>query len=108
MQLVQRQNGSLTTATSATESVSATCRVEEPPVDLRARHKAVDVDCVGAFDLDGLQLLVLDEEELAFADLVAAALVVGIDRVAGLLVDELLAQPVSGLAVDLAEGNPLR
>ena len=61
-----------------------------------------------AFNLDGLQLLVLDEEELAFADLVAAALVVGIDRVAGLLVDELLAQPVAGPAVDLAEGNPLR
>jgi hypothetical protein len=63
---------------------------------------------VRTFNLDGLQLLVLDEEELAFADLVAAGLVVGIDRVAGLLVDELLAQPVAGLAVDLAEGNPLR
>jgi hypothetical protein len=38
---------------------------------------------VGAFDLDGLQLLVLDEEKLASADLVASALVVGVDRFAG-------------------------
>jgi hypothetical protein len=32
----------------------------------------------------------------------------GVDRFAALLVDELLAQPVAGLAVNLAEGNPLR
>jgi hypothetical protein len=31
-----------------------------------------------------------------------------VDRFAGLLIDKLLAQPVAGLAVDLAERNPLR
>jgi hypothetical protein len=46
---------------------------------------------VGALDLDGLQLFILDEEELAFADLVAAGLFVAVDRFARLLVDVLRA-----------------
>jgi hypothetical protein len=49
-----------------------------------------------------------DEEELAFADLVAPGLLGALDRLAGLLIDKLLTQPVAGLAVDLAERNPLR
>jgi hypothetical protein len=73
-----------------------TGRVEEALVDLGTRHEAVDVDRVGAPDFDGLQVLVLNEEELAFADLVAAGLVVPVDRFTGRLVDELLAQPVAG------------
>ena len=43
-------------------------RIEEALVDLRTRHKAVDVDRVRARDLDRLQFVVLDEEILAFAD----------------------------------------
>jgi hypothetical protein len=76
--------------------VIITGRVEEALVDLGTRHEAVDVDRVGAPDFDGLQVLVLNEEELAFADLVAAGLVVPVDRFTGRLVDELLAQPVAG------------
>ena len=83
-------------------------RVEETLVDIGARHETVDVDRVAAGDLDRLQLLILHEEILALADLVAAGLVVRLDGFAGLLVDELLAQPVAGLAVDLPERNSLR
>jgi hypothetical protein len=43
-------------------------RVEEAPVDFGAWHKAVDIDRVSAFDLDCLQLFVLDEEKLVFTD----------------------------------------
>ena len=63
--------------------VIITGRVEEALVDLGTRHEAVDVDRVGAPDFDGLQVLVLNEEELAFADLVAAGLVVPVDRFTG-------------------------
>jgi hypothetical protein len=63
---------------------------------------------VGALDLDRVELLVLDDQVLALGDLVAAALVLGGDRLAGFLVDELLAQAIAGRLVDLAEGNPLR
>jgi hypothetical protein len=68
--------------------------VEEALVDLEARHEAVDFDRMGALDLDGFEFLVLDHEVLPLGDLVAAALVFRVDRLAGLLIDELLAQPV--------------
>ena len=55
-----------------------------------------------------LRQQLIDEEELAFADLVAPGLLGALDRFAGLLIDKLLAQPVTGLAVDLPERNPLR
>ena len=45
---------------------------------------------MGARDLDRVQFRVLDHEVVAFADLVAAALVLGSDRLAGFLIDELL------------------
>src|SRR5580704_2688220 len=83
-------------------------RIEEALVDLRTLHKAIDVDYVRARDLDRLQLLIFDEEILAFADLVAAGFLMSLDDFAGFLVNELLAQPVAGLAIDLAERNPLR
>src|SRR5215218_4267035 len=38
--------------------------VEETLVDLRARHKAVDLDRVGALNLDRFQLGIIDNEEL--------------------------------------------
>jgi hypothetical protein len=47
---------------------------------LRARHQAVDLDGVGAFDLDCSELGIIDNEVLALGDLVAAAFVLGGDR----------------------------
>jgi hypothetical protein len=70
--------------------------VEKPLVDLGTGHETIDLDHVGALDLDGVKLLVLDDQVLTLGDLVAAALVLGGDRLAGLLVDELLAQPIAG------------
>src|SRR5580704_8676209 len=65
-------------------------RIEEALVDLRTLHKAIDVDNVRARDLDRLQLLIFDEEILAFADLVAAGFLMSLDDFAGFLVNELL------------------
>jgi hypothetical protein len=77
--------------------------VEIALVDLGARHEAFDVDRVRALDRDRLELVVVDRHVLALADLVAAALVRGIDRVAGLLVHHQLAQAMAGPGVDLVE-----
>src|SRR5213078_1073669 len=81
--------------------------VEEALVDLGPRHKAVDLDGVGAFDLDRFELGILDDEVLAFGDLVAAAFVFGGDRLAGLFIDELLSQAIAGGLVDLPERDAL-
>jgi hypothetical protein len=61
-----------------------------------------------ALDLQRFDLVVIDRNEDAFVDLVAAALVRSVDRVARHLIDELLPQPVAGLLVDLAKGHALR
>ena len=53
--------------------------VEEPLVDLRARHKAVDLDNVGALNLDRFQLRLIHENILTLGDLVAAAFVLRAD-----------------------------
>src|SRR5215216_6941174 len=81
--------------------------VEETLVDLRARHKAVDLDRVGALNLDRFQLGIIDNEELALGDLVAAAFIFGGDRGAGLFIDQLLAQAIAGGLVDLSECDAL-
>jgi hypothetical protein len=65
--------------------------VEEALIDLRARHEAVDLDRMGARDLDGVELLIGDDEILALRHLVAAGFVFGANRRAGLFIDELLA-----------------
>ena len=62
---------------------------------------------MGALDLDTVQLVVLDDEVLPLGDLVAAALVLGWDRLAGFLIDELLAQAIAGGLVDLPERDAL-
>src|SRR3954469_1036900 len=64
-------------------------------------------DGVRSRDLNCLQLVRLDLDILAVTELVAAALVLLINDVAGLLVDHLLAQPVAGLAVDLVKAGLL-
>src|SRR5438309_1767316 len=81
--------------------------IEKALVDLWARHKTVDIDHVGALDLDGFKFLVRDDQILPLGDLVAAALALGIDRLAGFLIDELLTQPIAGRLVDLPEGDAL-
>jgi hypothetical protein len=73
----------------------------------RGRHKAVDLDGVGARDLDGIELLVGDDEVVTPGDLVAAASVLRSDRRAGLFIDQLLAQTIAGGLVDLPECNAL-
>src|SRR6478735_2785793 len=73
--------------------------VEIALVDLVARHKALDVDGVVALDLDRFELLRLDLDIFALAQLVAASLLVALDDIAGLGVDHLLLQSVAGLAV---------
>src|SRR5262249_53525212 len=77
-------------------------------VDLGSRDEGVDSDCVGAFDPNLLDFLVLDLKILALANLVAPANVLLFDRLTGFGVDELLLQPVSGLFVDAGKRNALR
>ena len=60
-----------------------------------------------ALHLDRLDLLVLDQEIGVLRIFVSAALVGRLDRLAGDVVDELLAQPIAGLLVELAERHPL-
>jgi hypothetical protein len=82
-------------------------RVQESLVDLCAGDKAVDLDDMVAFNFDRFQLRILDQEVLSLGDLVAAAFVLRGDRLAGFLVDQLLAQAIAGGLVDLAERDPL-
>ena len=81
--------------------------IEISPVDLVPRHETVDVDGVVALDRDRVDLLVRDLDIGALGVFVAAPLVGSLNRLARHLVDELLAQPVAGLLVDLAEGDAL-
>jgi hypothetical protein len=61
-----------------------------PLVDLRVRHKRINVDGVRTLNPDCLQLFVFDLDKFVLPDRVASALVLSIDRLAGLRVDELL------------------
>ena len=70
-------------------------------------HEALDVDGVVAFDLYGLELIVLDLDELALGHLVALDLVLGLNGITGLLVDELAAHAVAGRAIEGAERHAL-
>jgi hypothetical protein len=81
--------------------------IEEALVDLRARHKAVDLDRVSALDLDGVELLIRDDEVVAVGDLVATTSVLRRDRHAGVLIDQLLTQAIAGGLVDLPERDAL-
>ena len=81
--------------------------VEKSLVDLLARHERVDLDSVVALDRKGVEFVVLDQDIGVLGVLVAAALILALDRFARDLVDQLLAQPVAGLLVDLAERDPL-
>src|SRR5262249_59493786 len=69
--------------------------VVETLVDLRRGDEAVDVDGVPALHLDGLELVIVDLDVDALVDFVAPAFVLGRDRLARLVIDQLLAQAVA-------------
>jgi hypothetical protein len=60
-----------------------------------------------ALHLDGFELVVVDFDVHALVDFVAPALVLGFDRLARPFVDQLLAQTVAGLLVDLPKRDAL-
>src|SRR5207248_1735430 len=53
-------------------------------------------------------LVIIDFDVDAFFDLVALGLVVSFHGLAGLIIDQLLAQAVAGFLVDLPERDPFR
>ena len=76
-------------------------------VDLFARNERVDFDGVVAVDRDGVEFVVIHRDVGVLGVLVAAALVLGLDRLARDLVDQLLPQSIAGLLVDLTKRHPL-
>jgi hypothetical protein len=79
--------------------------IEVALVDFVPGHETVDVDGVVAFDLDGFQLFLFDLDIFALFQLVAAALLIAFDDIAGLGIDHLLLQPVAGFLVDHVESG---
>src|SRR5204863_9575044 len=77
-------------------------------VDLRERHELVDLDGVRALELDCLELIIVHDDELVLAGLVALADLVAGDLFAGLAIHLLVADAVSRRLVDLAERDLLR
>ena len=78
-------------------------RIDIALVDLAPWNELVDVHGSRAFNLNGLELLVLDKEILAFADLIPSRNVLPRNDLAGLGIHVLLLQPVSGLSIDAIE-----
>ena len=60
-----------------------------------------------ALDRKGVEFVVIHRDVGVLGVFVAAALILALDRLAGDLVDQLLAQAVAGLLVDLAERDTL-
>ena len=58
---------------------------------------------VSIWNCGRLQLVLIDRDVVTFAQLIATALVLGIDHSAGLLIDHLLAQAVAGSSVNQME-----
>src|SRR5215468_4586702 len=78
-------------------------RVDIALVDLAPRNELVDVDGARAFKLNALELLVFDDEILAFADLIASRSVLPRNDLASLGIHVLSLQTVSGLPIDAIE-----
>ena len=55
-----------------------------------------------------LKLFVLDRQEAAVADLVAAPFVRAVNSLASDRIDELLAKPIAGVPIDLTELDAIR
>ena len=77
--------------------------VEIPLVDLGTGHEFFNVDRVRAFEPKRFEFFVFDGHELVAPDLVPAALVGGLDEIAGDRVDGLLFQPVARPFIDLSK-----
>jgi hypothetical protein len=60
-----------------------------------------------ALDLDRVEFVILDHEVRALRVFVAPALVRRLDGLARFVVDQLLAETISGFLVDLAKGHAL-
>src|SRR5262249_1873822 len=70
-------------------------------VDRAVRHKSVDLDGVGALDLDRFELPALNDEGLALGHPAAPAFVLPGDWLAGLFIDELWRRRLARVFVDL-------
>ncbi len=81
--------------------------VEIDAVDFRHRHEFLDVDAVGALQCHVVELVFLDQYVLALVDLVALDPILGLDRLAGLGIDDVVADAVAGFAVDDVEEDAL-
>jgi hypothetical protein len=79
-------------------------RINIALVDLALRNELVK-NGSRAFNLNGLELLVLDKEILAFADLIPSRSVLPRDDLASLGIHILLLQPVSGFPIDAIEAD---
>jgi hypothetical protein len=80
-------------------------RVDIALVDLALWDELVNIDGPRAFNLNGLELLVLDKEIVALADLIASRDVLPRDDTASLGIHVLLLEPVSGLPIDAIEAD---
>src|SRR5215831_3584274 len=81
--------------------------VEIDAVDFRHRDELLDVDGVRAFQGDVVELVVVDQDVLAFFDFIALDAILRLDLLARLGIDNLVADAVSGLAVDDVEADAL-
>ena len=82
--------------------------VEVDPVDLGGRHEGLDLQRLGALDLERLEVAVLDQDVLALGDLVALDAIGRVDRLAAHRIDQVLLQAIAGLAVQRVERHALR
>ena len=79
--------------------------VEVAFIDLRPGDEAFDLDRVGALDANGIDFLVFDHHEAAFANRIAFHLILSFHGLARLWIDELPLDTVSGLAVEGIKAN---
>ena len=72
-------------------------------IDLVLGNELVDVDGPCALNLDGIELLVFDNEVLALGDLIPSRCVLPRHHVAGFEIHILLLQAIAGLPIDAIE-----
>jgi hypothetical protein len=77
-------------------------------VDLFARNERVNFDGVSAFDGNGVEFIVVNEDVGVLGIFVAAALVLVADRFARDVIDKLLPKSVAALLVDLPKRHDRR
>ena len=70
-----------------------------------SRNELIDLNCPRAFDLDGIDFRVFNNEVLAFCNLIPACRVFSGDNFTGLRIDVLLLQAVPRFSVDPVEAH---